>query len=953
MARQIVEENDPVRQAVVKSKETYWEWDKCRWGTHRVNCYPGSCPFRVYAKDGRVVREEISCTYPEFDDPEFRLPDYNPRGCQKGYQHSGAMYGPDRLLHPMKRVGERGSGQWERISWERAFDEIGAKVAEVIERDGPQAVMDDHATNGMGMVRGASEITITGLTALLGGVSFDINFLIGDFNPGQYLTFGQFQHAPGIETWFLADTLIVLSNPAYGNIPDIHYILEARYRGAKVVAIAPDKNATAQLADMWLPVNWSADPALWLGVCKILIDNGWIDADFVKEQTDAPVLVRDDTRQFLRDSDLREGGDPEQFYAIDGASGELVQMPKGTLEPPCDYALDGNPEVTLKDGKSVRLTTVFSLLKRRVAEYTPEKVHEISGIHPAHLAKLAELCKPPRKVFVFVNWNAGKLYHGDLLERSYCYMLALTGNIGKAGTGTRGWSAGTEFGCAMPLVCGMPKEVLESDDPILGTMNMFGMMMEDYKARFKMDPTMPPMEQAFGSMRELLRTAGILSPPAFLWYYHAGYKEVWDKFLQDPNSPRKNISSYAEEALTQGWWKGFDRPARDVTPKAMFVSGSNPLRRHRGGMNTYFKTLWPKLELIVVLDPRRSTTGLLADYVLPAASFYEYADAKYTSPSTRFNTLTDETVAPLGESKTDRQIVLGLVRAIEAHLKKRGIGKYKSGDREIITDELYWRATYGGKYSDSNEDDERVLSDTYRALGQMGWFTSLDGEQLDLANMRKNGKAWLSGRPTWHATVAQNADLTPGEAFWPFRDQLDQKVPYATTTRRIELYLDHPWFIEADEHLVRYKQPPNIGGSQPLRLTSGHLRWSVHSNWVVAYEMLKLHRGEPFAFINETVAGQKGIADNDYIRVFNDYGAFIVRAKLSSCTRPDQLVIYHAWEPYQYPNWMPYDGLLPGPPKGLHFAGGYRHYEYTLWNWSPSQSDRQTNIAFEKAQFQG
>ncbi|HYB91626.1 MAG TPA: molybdopterin dinucleotide binding domain-containing protein, partial [Candidatus Binataceae bacterium] len=184
---------------------------------------------------------------------------------------------------------------------------------------------------------------------------------------------------------------------------------------------------------------------------------------------------------------------------------------------------------------------------------------------------------------------------------------------------------------------------------------------------------------------------------------------------------------------------------------------------------------------------------------------------------------------------------------------------------------------------------------------------------------------------------------------WVFRDQLEQKVPYSTTTRRIELYQDHPWFIEADEHLVRFKAPPNIGGAQGRRLTSGHLRWSIHSNWVVADEMLKLHRGEPFSFINSSVAKEKGIADNDFIRVYNDYGSFVCRAKLSPCTRPDQLVIYHAWEPYQYPEWMPYDGLLPGPPKGLHFAGGYRHYEYTLWNWSPSQSDRQTNIDFEKA----
>jgi len=96
-----------------------------------------------------------------------------------------------------------------------------------------------------------------------------------------------------------------------------------------------------------------------------------------------------------------------------------------------------------------------------------------------------------------------------------------------------------------------------------------------------------------------------------------------------------------------------------------------------------------------------------------------------------------------------------------------------------------------------------------------------------------------------------------------------------------------------------------------MRITGGHLRWSIHSNWVVSEEMLKLHRGEPFALVNAEAAKARGIAEHDYIRVFNDYGSFIVRAKLSPCTRPDQIVIYHAWEPYQYPNWMPQDGILP------------------------------------------
>ncbi|HSR56854.1 MAG TPA: molybdopterin-dependent oxidoreductase [Candidatus Binataceae bacterium] len=930
-------------------RAAYFEWDACKWGTHRVNCYPGSCPFRIYVKDDKVVREEISCTYPEFADPDDRVPDYNPRGCQKGYQHSRAMYGPDRVLHPMKRAGERGSGKWERISWAQAFDEVGAKMADVIQKYGAKALLDDHAANGIGVFRGAAEGSTTGITSLLGGISLDLDFVTGDFKSGQWLTFGEMHHAPGIENWFLPDTIILMSNPVYANIPDVHYLLEARYRGAKIIAVAPDKNPSCQFADIWVPIKWSADPALWLGVCKILIDNGWIDRDFVAEQTDAPILVRADDGRYLRDSDLRANGDPEQFYAVGSESGELVQLPKGTLERPCGYELEATRTVKLADGKSVEVSTVFTLLRKRLEQYTPENVHEMAGVHPDMLREVAELCRPPRKIFGYMNFLAGKLYHGDLLERSYCYVLALTGSVGRAGTGTQGWSPGTEAAASMSAIAGMPKQVIESAEPIAAAATMSQLMMEDYKMRLKMDPTMPPVEAANGAMREGLKASGVLTPGVFLWYRHAGYKEVWDKFLEDPNAPRK-ISEYAEDAVSHGWWKGFDH---EVTPRAMLVSGSNPLRRHRGGMNTYIKTLWPKLELIVVFDTRWSTTGLYSDYVLPAASYYEYADAKYSTPDTRLLCFTDQSVPMLGESKSDRQIALGVLAAVARHLKARGIDKYKAGEREVIVDDLYWRATYGGRYGETNDDEERLVDDCFKALGQMGWLSSINDEELSLENIRRTGKAWLSGRPPWHGIVCQSSDMVPQQVHVPMRDQVERKVPYATTTRRIQLYVDHPYFIEADEQLVRYKQPPNIGGRQPLRMTGGHVRWSIHANWHTSEEMLKLHRGEPFAFINDTVATEKGIGDHDFIRVFNDYGEFLVRAKRTACVRPDQLVIYHAWEPYQHPNGMPQDGIMPGPPKGLHFAGGYRHFEYTLFSWAPTQNDRQTNISFERAGFQG
>src|SRR4030042_4732343 len=102
-----------------------WKWDSVTYGTHLVDCYPGNCLWRVYTKDGVVWREEQAGKYPVID---ATGPDWNPRGCQKGCSYSNMMYNPDRVKYPMRRVGERGSGKWKRISWDEAFDEIATNM---------------------------------------------------------------------------------------------------------------------------------------------------------------------------------------------------------------------------------------------------------------------------------------------------------------------------------------------------------------------------------------------------------------------------------------------------------------------------------------------------------------------------------------------------------------------------------------------------------------------------------------------------------------------------------------------------------------------------------------------------------------------------------------------------------------------------------------------------------
>src|SRR4030042_2808606 len=95
-----------------------WTWDDVVHVSHlRVNCI-STCSFDAYVKDGIVWREEQNANYPqEFPD----VPDFNPRGCTAGGPDAAQVEDPTRIRYPMKRAGERGSGRWQRLSWDQAL----------------------------------------------------------------------------------------------------------------------------------------------------------------------------------------------------------------------------------------------------------------------------------------------------------------------------------------------------------------------------------------------------------------------------------------------------------------------------------------------------------------------------------------------------------------------------------------------------------------------------------------------------------------------------------------------------------------------------------------------------------------------------------------------------------------------------------------------------------------
>ena len=95
-----------------------------------------------------------------------------------------------------------------------------------------------------------------------------------------------------------------MSNPAVTRIPDAHYFWEAKYNGTQVISVSPDFNPTAMHSSLWLNPKPGTDSALAMAMVEVIVNEKLYQTDYIKEQTDLPLLVRTDTKEFVRREDL-------------------------------------------------------------------------------------------------------------------------------------------------------------------------------------------------------------------------------------------------------------------------------------------------------------------------------------------------------------------------------------------------------------------------------------------------------------------------------------------------------------------------------------------------------------------------------------------------------------------------------------------------------------------------
>ncbi len=888
-----------------------WTWDRVVKGTHtNTNCV-SSCAWNLFVKDGIVWREEQTSGYEASNDS---LPDFNPRGCNKGVCASDLFVSASRVSQPLRRLGPRGSGRWERISWDEALDEIAdVLVDELAQRGGKGAVLElgpniDYGPNSAAPLRFFRQI---------GAPVTDSMAMIGDVAVGGTITLGTPHTDGSSDDWFRSDYLVIWAfNPNVTRIPDAHFLTEARYGGARVVCIAPDYSQSAIHTDLWISVKPGTDGALALAACQVVLSENLHDADYVREQTDLPFLVRTDTGHFLRESDLRAGGSESRFAVWDEGTDRLAWAPgsQGDDRKTLKLAgvrpgLDVSRKVQTAQDTEIEVETVMRRLRRQLdSSSTPEQAAEVTGASAGTIRRFAREFASAKAALILSQWGNCKNYHSDLVQRSQILLASLTGNIGRAGGGWRS-------GAFIPLE-GFGLVAMQEN---LGLLSQ-GMTW----LRSKLNPKAVMDQFAEGYISSTLFHA-----------VHGGLQEVAGKPEYHDPALDGGSDRYFNEAIKSGHFP--IGPGPDEDPPSVIFSIFGNVLRHARAYPKLREKLFDPARLVVDINFQMSETGRHADLILPAAGWYEKIGIKYIASFVPYVTLGDKATAPRGEAKPEWEIFWRLAERVARRARERNLPPISSWrDEPIDLKRLDQSFSDDGRFGP--EDEEAVLEFILSVSSVAG---------VTLEDLRREGATRIKSLGIEGGTNGIYSYYEEDQPLVPLRKMTEGKVPYPTLTGRQQFYVDHPWFLELGEGLPVYKAPPPAGGDYPFVLTGGHTRWSIHAQWRDHDMLLRLQRGEPVVYLNPADCEERGIGDNDWIVLRNDLGDFKARAKPTGAIRPGQAHIFHAWEPFQFRGGRSHQALMPSPLKTTQLVGDYGHLHWDYAHYEPNQVDRDTRVDIE------
>jgi nitrate reductase alpha subunit len=791
-----------------------------------------ACRAMAYVRNGVVVRLGSQYDYETYGDlyGNKATPNWNPRQCAKGLTFHRLIYGPYRLKYPIVRRGwrqwaeagfpeltpenktkykfdSRGTDTFEKISWDEAFTYIGKGLLAVGKRysgaEGKKRLIAQgypeemlrpmegagvrtfKMRGGMGLLGVFGKYgmyrlsnTMALLDSYLRGVGPDeakagrtwSNYTWhGDQAPGHPWVHGL--QASDCDFNDLRSSKLIIQdgkNLVENKLTDSHWFIECMERGAKLVTITPEYSPPATKSDYWIPIRPASDAALFLGITRLMMDNGWYDRDFVLKFTDFPLLVRTDNLRRLRAADVFPGYKPglakdgpsfkyqgltdEQYAKIgdfvvwDEARNEAAALTRDDLGEALTRkgirpALEGTFKVKTIDGAEVEVMTIFSLYRIHLKDYDLDSVVEMTKAPRELIEQLAKDLATIKPAAIHQGEGINHYFHATEMNRAAYLPLMLTGNIGKPGAGCHTWA-------------GNYKAALFQGSPWTG----YG-----FKGWVAEDPFHPNLDPA------------------------APGKDVHAKIYFKDEEP--------------AYWNHGDRPLIVDTPKegrkvftgathmpsptkVMMFTNVNLLNNAKHAYEM-LKNVNPNVEMIVSIDIQMTASIEYADLALPANSWLEFQGLEVTaSCSNPGLQIWKGGIPPVFDSRDDILILAGIAEKL---------GEL-TGDRRFRD---YWKFALEGK---REIYIQRLLETS----------TTTAGYKLS------DIMAGKYGPPGGALMLFRTYPRVP---FW---EQVHAGEPFHTDTGRLHSYTDVAEAIEYGENFIVHREGPEATPYLPNVIVSSN-----------------------------------------------------------------------------------------------------------------------------------
>ncbi len=777
-----------------------------------------NCLLRGFVKNGVVTRIAPTYGYHKATDLDGNRASqrWDPRCCQKGLALVRRFYGDRRCKRPLMREGfkrwvdegmprdpetaavdqsylKRGEDPWVPVTWDQAFEysaRAQVNIAEtysgeegqrrllaqgydpaMVEETGGAGTQVMKFRGGMpplGMTRVFAQYRLANAMALLddsvrgtgpdksvGGRGWDNYSWHTDLPPGHPMVTGQqtvdfdlcnVEHANLAIIWGM--------NWITTKMPDAHWMTEARLKGTKIIVIAAEYSATTCKADEAMVVRPGTTPALALGIAQVMIAEKRFDADYVKANTDLPYLVREDTGEMLRASEVfadyqlatltnntivtakgekgpaihrqpgpvmteaqrEDWGDHTLWNDRTGAPAAVNRDQIGKHFPSrsIDPALEKEVDVTLKDGSTVRCTTVFTATRKLLdATYTPDKVEKITWMPASAVRGLArQIGDNMEKTLFVMGMGPNQFFNSDLKDRACFLVAALSKNIGRFG-GNIGSYAGNY---RASFFNGLPQYIGE---------NPFDMELDKSK------PARP--------------------------------RKYWQ-------AESVHYFNHGDTILRQGKEILTGKTHMPTPSKCIHVSNSNSLIGNAKGHYDSIVNIFPKVEFIAINEWWWTASCEYSDVVFPVDSWAEmkYPDMTISVTNPFLYVFPATPLPRIHDTRSDVEVAKGVCKAMGDLI----------GDKRL---EDYWHFLDNGGM---RPYIQRILDHS----------NACRGYQID--DLEKKA---ADGIPA----ILQTRTY-PKCGAW---EQAYEDKPWYTKTGRLEFYREEPEFQQSGENLIVHREP--------------------------------------------------------------------------------------------------------------------------------------------------